>query len=107
MSSKTVDLINENEQLANKITVLKAENNLLKESEKQLAKRNIAHQKVIQMLIEKLRETDKMLEIAYDTGIVEEASQLIEKNLLTHASSTLVSISILRSLGLTFLGPRD
>jgi hypothetical protein len=72
-----VDLINENEQLANKITVLKAENNLLKESEKQLAKRNIAHQKVIQMLIEKLRETDKMLEIAYENGMIED---ILEKH---------------------------
>jgi len=51
------DLLNENEKLTEKLSAMKTEGGILKESEKELAKRNIGHQKVVQMLTEKLRGT--------------------------------------------------
>ncbi|KAJ3269364.1 hypothetical protein HDV01_001478 [Terramyces sp. JEL0728] len=73
MSLKTVEFISENEALNEKMKNLKTTNSLLMESERELAKRNHANQKVIKMLVEKLKgnwisllESDQMLEIAFD-----------------------------------------
>ncbi|KAJ3324013.1 hypothetical protein HDV06_000989 [Boothiomyces sp. JEL0866] len=73
MSLKTVEFISENEALTEKMKKLKTTNSLLMESERELAKRNHANQKVIKMLVEKLKgeaqltvESDQMLEIAFD-----------------------------------------
>ncbi|KAJ3261615.1 hypothetical protein HK103_005453 [Boothiomyces macroporosus] len=66
MSLKTVEFISENEALNEKMKKLKTTNSLLMESERELAKRNHANQKVIKMLVEKLKESDQMLEIAFD-----------------------------------------
>ncbi|TPX38562.1 hypothetical protein SeMB42_g06663 [Synchytrium endobioticum] len=66
MSSRTIDLIAENESLTTKVKQIKTSNALLAESEQELAKKNQANQKVIQLLVEKLKESDKMLELACD-----------------------------------------
>ncbi|KAI8899901.1 hypothetical protein BC833DRAFT_524113 [Globomyces pollinis-pini] len=67
MSSKTVEFITENENLTEKLKKYKTKNALLMDSEKELAKRNFANQKVIRMLVEKLKECDQMLELAFDS----------------------------------------
>lgn len=66
MSQKTTELINENDRLNDQIAKLKLANSLLVESEKQFSKRNNANQKVIKMLVAKLKESDDILENAYD-----------------------------------------
>jgi myosin heavy subunit len=66
MSVKTVELIEENDQLHAQVEKLKKGNQLLVDSEKELAKRNISSQKAVKMLIEKLKESDQMLELAFD-----------------------------------------
>ncbi|KAJ3225724.1 hypothetical protein HK099_006337 [Clydaea vesicula] len=68
MSAKTMELIAENESLMVRVAKLKSKNSLLVDSEKDLARKNQANQRVIKMLVEKLKESDKMLEVAYDTG---------------------------------------
>ena len=55
MSSKTTELLTENDNLTAKVSKLKISNSLLTESEKELAKRNQANQRVIKMLVEKLK----------------------------------------------------
>lgn len=72
MSAKTIDLISENEQLNQKVNKLKTVNSLLTDSEQSLAKKNHANQKVIKMLVEKLKESDAMLELAYANGELED-----------------------------------
>lgn len=68
MSTKTVELLADNEALNGKVAKLKMENSLLVDSEKDLARKNQANQRVIKMLVEKIKESDKMIEIAYDAG---------------------------------------
>nr|KAJ3421970.1 hypothetical protein HK105_001667 [Polyrhizophydium stewartii] len=67
MSSKTIELIAENDTLSAKVAKLKTSNTLLTESEQELAKRNQANQRVIKMLVEKLKESDQMLELAFES----------------------------------------
>lgn len=55
MSAKTIELCNENEGYQEKLKKLKISNSILAESEKQLVKKNNANQKVIKMLVEKLK----------------------------------------------------
>jgi uncharacterized protein (DUF3084 family) len=55
MSSKTQELIVENDSLTAKVAKLKSSNTLLTESEKELAKKNQANQRVIKMLVERLK----------------------------------------------------
>ena len=55
MSAKTMDIMNENKVLAEKVAKLTSLNTLLGQSEQELAKRNQSNQTVIKMLIEKLR----------------------------------------------------
>ncbi|KAJ3093092.1 hypothetical protein HK102_009524 [Quaeritorhiza haematococci] len=69
MSAKTIELIAENESLTAKLAKLKTINNIIGESERELAKKNQANQRLIKMLVEKLRESDKMLEIGYESGL--------------------------------------
>ncbi|KAJ3415997.1 Protein Hook 1 [Chytridiales sp. JEL 0842] len=66
MSAKTLELIADNDGLTAKVNKLKISNSLLTESEKELAKKNQANQQVIKMLVERLKESDEMLEIAYE-----------------------------------------
>ncbi|TPX33380.1 hypothetical protein SmJEL517_g03761 [Synchytrium microbalum] len=88
MSSRTIEFIAENESLTAKVQQLKTSNALLSESEQELARKNQANQKVIQLLVEKLKganywclwlavfssdisplqitESDRMLELACD-----------------------------------------
>ncbi|KAJ3213373.1 hypothetical protein HDU67_002955 [Dinochytrium kinnereticum] len=68
MSAKTIDLLSENQTLSNKLAKLKVSNALLTESEGELAKKNQANQRVIKMLVDRLKESDEMLEIAYDSA---------------------------------------
>lgn len=103
MSTKTIDLIAENEVLNKKVAKLKTTNSLLVESEKELAKKNQANQRVIKLLVEKLKglfyhgvvkksyllhisplsplfffaESDEMLEAAYEKGALEDNSGAI------------------------------
>jgi FtsZ-binding cell division protein ZapB len=55
MSVKTVELINENERLTAKVKSLKTANSLLAESEQKLAEKNQANQRLIKMLLLKLK----------------------------------------------------
>ena len=55
MSAKTMELIADNESLNAKLKKFKTSNSLLAESEKELAKKNQANQKVIKMLVERLK----------------------------------------------------
>ena len=55
MSQKTLDIITENDLLKNSLNSLKTENGLLSDSERELAKKNQANQRVIRMLVEKLK----------------------------------------------------
>ncbi|KAI8924664.1 hypothetical protein BC831DRAFT_436357 [Entophlyctis helioformis] len=67
MSAKTIELLAENDHLTAKVSKLKTSNSLLTESEQELAKRNQANQRVIKMLVEKLKESDQMLELAFES----------------------------------------
>ncbi|KAJ3301241.1 hypothetical protein HDV03_001180 [Kappamyces sp. JEL0829] len=66
MSQKTTEFIMENDDLKAQIQTLKRQNTLLAESEKELAKKSNANQKVIKMLVDKLKESDQMLELAFE-----------------------------------------
>ncbi|KAJ3287591.1 hypothetical protein HK104_008523 [Borealophlyctis nickersoniae] len=77
MSAKTIELIAENESLTLKVSKLKTSNALLTESEQELAKKNQANQRVIKMLVEKLRESDKMLELAYEAAPLDEEGNIV------------------------------
>ncbi|KAJ3048156.1 hypothetical protein HK097_010818 [Rhizophlyctis rosea] len=55
MSQKTMDIITENDTLKSSLHSLKTENGLLTDSERELAKKNQANQRVIKMLVEKLK----------------------------------------------------
>ncbi|TPX67927.1 hypothetical protein SpCBS45565_g03453 [Spizellomyces sp. 'palustris'] len=71
MSAKTIELIAENDSLKQKVAQLRTGNGLLTESEQELAKKNQTNQRVIKMLVEKLKESDKMLEMAYESGLLD------------------------------------
>lgn len=92
MSSKLIELVAENDVLTGKVNASAIETGLLVESEKDLVKKNIANQKVIKMLVERLKGTnllntegDQMLEMAFEAEQVmreseeEERSRLQEK----------------------------
>lgn len=108
MSEKTIELIHENNELQEQTAASKAENDLLKDAEKVYARRNVNHQKVIQMLVGKLQrmfpwfvivdtniyyvlETDKMLEIAYDTGIMDDVNTHVFNDLFSSEDYNQVS----------------
>lgn len=67
MSSKTLDLIQENKTLTQKVTKLTCLNSILSQTEQEFAKKNQSNQIIIKMLVEKLRESDKMLEFAIES----------------------------------------
>ena len=67
MSSKTLDLIQENKSLSQKVAKLTNLNSLLGQTEQEFAKKNQSNQIIIKMLVEKLRESDKMLEFAIES----------------------------------------
>ena len=66
MSLKTVQIIAENDSLKQKISNLKLHNSLLSSSEKELAKKSTSYQKSIQMMYKKLKESDQILELAFE-----------------------------------------
>lgn len=72
MSHKTTEFIAENDRLKATIQTLKRQNGLLAESEKELAKKSNANQKVIKMLVDKLKESDQMLELAFEENEYQE-----------------------------------
>lgn len=57
MSTRTMDLLSENEAYKSKVSNLKLDNSLLVDSEKDLARKNQANQRVIKMLVEKIKGT--------------------------------------------------
>ena len=67
MSSKTLDLIQENKSLSQKVAKVTNLNSLLGQTEQEFAKKNQSNQIIIKMLVEKLRESDKMLEFAIES----------------------------------------
>ncbi|KAJ3129332.1 hypothetical protein HK098_001744 [Nowakowskiella sp. JEL0407] len=71
MSAKTIELISENESLSTKLSKLKLVNLGLEEESKELVKKNLRGQRVLRMLVEKLKESDKMLELAYEINAAE------------------------------------
>ncbi len=76
MSQKTIEFIAENDELKKKIKELERTNELLSQSEKELAKKSTANQKVIKMLVDKLKESDQMLELAFEeNAFVQEQQQ--------------------------------
>ncbi|KAI8592296.1 hypothetical protein BDZ88DRAFT_277487 [Geranomyces variabilis] len=77
MSSKTMELIAENDSLKEKVARLRTNNSLLVESEFELAKKNQTHQRVIKTLVENLKESDKLLEVAYDGATVDDNGNLV------------------------------
>ncbi|KAI8821531.1 uncharacterized protein EV422DRAFT_619856 [Fimicolochytrium jonesii] len=68
MSLKTTELISENDTLKQKVARLRTNNALLVESEKSLAKKNVTLQRVLREVVGKLKETDQMVALAYDTA---------------------------------------
>lgn len=66
MSHKTIEFITENDELKAKIQTLKRQNDLLAGSEKELAKKSNSNQKLIKILVNKLKEGDQMLELAFE-----------------------------------------
>ncbi|KAH6588058.1 hypothetical protein BASA50_010921 [Batrachochytrium salamandrivorans] len=81
MSCKTIELIGENDELKVKITKLKISNSLLTGSEQELVKRSQANQRVIKMLVEKLKESDQMLDLAFESEQLGEASGACEEKM--------------------------
>jgi hypothetical protein len=67
MSSKTIDLLEENKSLSEKVSKLTRLNSILAQTEQEFAKKNQSNQSIIRMLVEKLRESDKMLEFAIES----------------------------------------
>jgi hypothetical protein len=67
MSSQIIDLIAENQILTTNVTKLTMNNSLLVESEHELVKRNIANQKIVKMLADKLNESYEMLEFSTES----------------------------------------
>jgi hypothetical protein len=55
MSAKTMELLSENESLSATVAKTKMDNSLLVESERDLARKNQANQRVVKMLVEKIR----------------------------------------------------
>ncbi len=76
MSQKTTEFISENDQLKETIAKLKRQNYLLSESEKELAKKSNANQKVIKMLVDKLKESDQMLELAFEENEIQKSNEV-------------------------------
>ncbi|KAH6591417.1 hypothetical protein BASA61_004928 [Batrachochytrium salamandrivorans] len=64
-----------------KITKLKISNSLLTGSEQELVKRSQANQRVIKMLVEKLKESDQMLDLAFESEQLGEASGACEEKM--------------------------
>ncbi|KXS11444.1 hypothetical protein M427DRAFT_35818, partial [Gonapodya prolifera JEL478] len=65
MSSTTAELVRETDTLKQRCAKLKMANSLLLEAESQLAKKNYAAQRVIKLLVDKLQESDGLLEAAF------------------------------------------
>ncbi|KAJ3068809.1 hypothetical protein HDU98_008086 [Podochytrium sp. JEL0797] len=81
MSAKTLELIAENEGFKVQVHKLHTSNTLLTDSEKELAKKNQANQRVIKMLLDRLKESDEMLELAYEQNDEKEDHPLELKSL--------------------------
>lgn len=61
MSDKTMELIQENEELAAREKKQRQQMEMLEENEKALAKKNLSNQKVIRMLTEKAKEQEALI----------------------------------------------
>ncbi|XP_075041193.1 cilia- and flagella-associated protein 157 [Mixophyes fleayi] len=64
MSDKSLELIQENEELKEQEWELKKELKILEENEKELVKNNLSNKKVIRMLTEKCQKQQEMLDLA-------------------------------------------
>ena len=62
MSTKTTEIIQENERLTAQVKKVKQQNSLLLMSEAELAKKNAMNQKVIRMLLDKLKANDIIMD---------------------------------------------
>ena len=76
MSTKSIELLQQNDSLTKKVVKIRIANSLLVQSEQDLAKKNQANQRVIKVLVDKLKEGDKMLEMAYDLYQLQEHATL-------------------------------
>lgn len=65
MSDKTMELIQENDELRTKEKKMKMQVDMLEHNEKELAKKNSSNQKIIRMLAEKAKQQEEML-LEYD-----------------------------------------
>lgn len=69
MSDKTMELIQENDELRTKEKRMKLQIDMLEHNEKELAKKNSSNQKIIRMLAEKTKQQEEML-VEYDENEV-------------------------------------
>lgn len=67
MSDKTMELIQENDELRTKEKKMKMQVDMLEHNEKELAKKNSSNQKIIRMLAEKAKQQEEML-LEYEEG---------------------------------------
>lgn len=65
MSDKTMELIQENDELKSKEKKMKLHVDMLEHNEKELAKKNSSNQKIIRMLAEKAKQQEELL-VEYD-----------------------------------------
>lgn len=65
MSDKTMELIQENDELKSKEKKMKLHIDMLEHNEKELAKKNSSNQKIIRMLAEKAKQQEELL-VEYD-----------------------------------------
>ncbi|XP_069799152.1 cilia- and flagella-associated protein 157 [Dendropsophus ebraccatus] len=66
MSEKSLDLIQENDELKEQESELRKKLEMLEENEKEFVKNNLSSQKVIRMLTERCQQQQKMLDVAIE-----------------------------------------
>ncbi|KAM3910986.1 cilia- and flagella-associated protein 157 [Leptodactylus fuscus] len=67
MSEKSLELIDENDQLKEQESELRKQLEMLEDNEKEFVKNNLSNQKVIRMLTEKCQQQQEMLDLAVQT----------------------------------------
>lgn len=81
MSDKTMELIQENDELRVKEKKMKLQIDMLEHNEKELAKKNSSNQKIIRMLTEKAKQQEEML-VEYDESEAQQKDLESEVDLL-------------------------
>ncbi|KAM4663763.1 cilia- and flagella-associated protein 157 [Discoglossus pictus] len=87
MSDKTMELIQENDHLKDKVADQRKQLEMLEENEREMVKNNLSNQKVIRMLTEKCRQQQEMLELSLQSEEELGRLQTEHKNLQDEAQS--------------------